>query len=149
MQKQLHDLLPAQVNPDEDSLQRLKMIRGEPVEKPARARQPMRTAQDELREAELREAAEKDAAEEALEAGRPDDSGAAATHHAAAAASDSEDDAPGKPDCCWCFGLRTMHNGGAIRCPALQADQCLSRVVGSFSLLCDSSASIANSLAGC
>ncbi|KAK9839477.1 hypothetical protein WJX81_004402 [Elliptochloris bilobata] len=42
---------PLQVNPDQESLQRLKLIRGE-VDAPMRAPKPARTAQDELAEAE-------------------------------------------------------------------------------------------------
>ena len=60
--------LVLQLDPDEESKKRLKLIRGEAVDKPLKAPPPFKTAQDELREAELREAAEAEAAAAVAEA---------------------------------------------------------------------------------
>ena len=65
-----------QVNPDEDSRQRLKMIRGE-IDEPMRSAAPGRTAQQEL--------AQQDVAQAAQDAGAEEPSRAAADSAAASA----------------------------------------------------------------
>lgn len=57
----------AQLDPDAESRQRLKLLRGEAAEKPAKPKPKYKTAQEELQEAELREAAEREAQEEEQE----------------------------------------------------------------------------------
>lgn len=64
----LLNLSSVQVDPDAESRQRLKLLRGEAPNQPRSKPKPSyKTAQDELREAELREAAEQEAGEEAGE----------------------------------------------------------------------------------
>ena len=70
----------AQVNPDEDSRQRLKMIRGE-IDEPMRSAAPGRTAQQEL--------VQQEGAQAAQDAG-PDEPSGAAMDSAAAPAQPAE-----------------------------------------------------------
>lgn len=78
-----------QLDPDEESKKRLKLIRGEPLDKPLKAPPSFKTAQDELREAELREAAEAEAAAAAAEA----EAGPDQTAEGPAASEDEDDEA--------------------------------------------------------
>ena len=78
-----------QLDPDEESKKRLKLIRGEPVDKPLKAPPSFKTAQDELKEAELREAAEAEAAAAEAEA----EAGPDQTTEGPAASEDEDDEA--------------------------------------------------------
>ena len=60
----------AQVNPDEDSRQRLKMIRGE-IDEPMRSAAPERTAQQELAQEDAARAAQAAQESSAAGAGEP------------------------------------------------------------------------------
>ena len=78
-----------QVNPDEDSRQRLKMIRGE-IDEPMRSAAPRRTAQQEL--------AQQDAAPAAQDTGAEEPSRGAVDNAAAPAQPQAAPEEPGHPD---------------------------------------------------
>ena len=108
--------LNVQVNPDEESRQRLKMIRGE-IDEPMRSAAPQRTAQQELAEPEAAQApAAADDAElgrEAAESAAPAQPQAAPAEPAPAARDDDSDlDDEGMHPCCCRNSLPLACNEG-------------------------------------